>query len=373
MDEENTGKKSYKDALVRSFLLIGFILILSFFIVGSIQTIRTGSVRDSFSSLSGSLTAAVVQLTSVFVPNGDSAEEVVEENKNEGIEISIENSMLQSGEQFSITWEHFGGILDGTYTFSYECGGDISFESNAFDGTATKIFCETPFNFFNTTNELVVTPLLENADIEDVRVSVSFTPYGELSPSVEKDTLVVVYAGELGEVAINSEDSGTLFDADEAPQLSESIGIEGERTEQLFPIDTNTTPLSNPNGQVDLAVTVLETGVLDIDTNTFTKTDSIKTTQRGGIRFEVINLGTKTSDEWTFNAVLPTSPSHTFFSDTQQTLEPGDRIEFTLGFDSVVRKTEGIITINVDPSGSLQEVTKDNNIVKTTIQIDIVE
>jgi hypothetical protein len=52
----------------------------------------------------------------------------------------------------------------------------------------------------------------------------------------------------------------------------------------------------------------------------------------------------------------------------QQELAPGDRIEFTVGFDSFdPAKPDGIFTVNIDPSGRFNERNKENNIVKYTI------
>jgi hypothetical protein len=88
---------------------------------------------------------------------------------------------------------------------------------------------------------------------------------------------------------------------------------------------------------------------------------------RIAVRFAVENLGTRTSPQWTFNAVLPTYPGNIFSSPSQQALGPGDRIEFTLGFDSVIDADTGVLTVNVDPAGSINESTKANNIIHYTV------
>ena len=128
--------------------------------------------------------------------------------------------------------------------------------------------------------------------------------------------------------------------------------------------------ISNQNGQVDLIVRIIDTGVIDAN-NVFTPTSSFKVTDQGAIRFSVTNIGSKTSDNWTFNAVLPTFPMHIFHSTSQNALAPGDRIDFTLGFNQLSpRLTQGVITINVDPTGSIRnEFNRDNNIVQATITI----
>ena len=117
-------------------------------------------------------------------------------------------------------------------------------------------------------------------------------------------------------------------------------------------------------------VNIIDTGIIDAQ-NTFIATSSISVTQQGAIRFSVTNRGSKTSDNWTFNAVLPTFPMHIFHSASQRALAPGDRIDFTLGFNQLNSTlTEGVITINADPAQSINnELNRDNNIAQVTIKI----
>ncbi len=143
----------------------------------------------------------------------------------------------------------------------------------------------------------------------------------------------------------------------------------GERTDRIYPISDSRT-IQNPNGRVDLKALITDVGIIDTD-GIFVSTSTISTKNKGTIRFTVTNIGSKTSDNWTFNAVLPTFPMYIFHSTNQRALAPGDKIEFTLGFDKLNGNlTEGIITINVDPAGSIHnELNRDNNIVQTTIKI----
>src|SRR3989344_4212256 len=53
------------------------------------------------------------------------------------------------------------------------------------------------------------------------------------------------------------------------------------------------------------------------------------------IQFQVSNLGTNVAQSgWSFNATLPIQNSYTANSGPQQALYPGDRIVYTLAFDS---------------------------------------
>jgi hypothetical protein len=139
--------------------------------------------------------------------------------------------------------------------------------------------------------------------------------------------------------------------------------------DEIFPI-SDSRSISDSSGRVDLKATIIGTGTVDID-GIFSPTSSINVYEQGAIRFSVTNVGSKTSDNWTFNAVLPTYPMHIFHSKSQKALAPGDRIDFTLGFDQLNGSlTEGVITINVDPTQSIfNEVTRDNNVAQVTFDI----
>lgn len=78
----------------------------------------------------------------------------------------------------------------------------------------------------------------------------------------------------------------------------------------------------------DLQMTILGSGVLEDDT--FEYTSSYKENLNNALRFDVKNVGTKTSGTWYFNVVLPSGKVYT--SPMQASLNPHDHIEFTLGF-----------------------------------------
>lgn len=143
----------------------------------------------------------------------------------------------------------------------------------------------------------------------------------------------------------------------------------GQKTEtfQLINPSTPVKDIGKPMGKPDLAVKILEIGVIDKITNLWLATTSLRSIDRIAVRFLVENLGTKETGSWYFNAVLPTYPSYIYSANSQVSLLPGERIEFTLGFDSVEKKDGNIVVINVDPANSIFEVSEENNIAKITI------
>ncbi len=126
------------------------------------------------------------------------------------------------------------------------------------------------------------------------------------------------------------------------------------------------TSTDTPNGLPDLAVFIREIGTLDRSKNSFTATSTVHYGERAAIAFTVQNNGTAASGTWSFNAVLPTYPVHTFNSDIQQSLLPLERIEFTLGFDQIDTGGDKVATIAVNTAKTVRESDYENNSASTT-------
>ena len=141
----------------------------------------------------------------------------------------------------------------------------------------------------------------------------------------------------------------------------------GNQQNNVYKIDPTVNPVIEGNW-TDLGATIEEVGILDSNNN-FVATSTFSNINIGAVRFTVKNIGDKTSENWTFNAVLPTSPAHIFHSAGQKALAPGEKIEFTMGFDKAKIGAQQPIIINVDPTGGMKESNKTNNIVKAFVDI----
>ena len=146
---------------------------------------------------------------------------------------------------------------------------------------------------------------------------------------------------------------------------------QGEESSKTYPLPGGQGYVAeNQNGHPDLIPLVRAIGIVDSN-NAFTSTSTIHQGQRGAVQFAVTNIGDKSSGEWIFAAVLPTYPSFTFNSEVQRSLRPGERVEYTLGFDSAQGDASGLgtITINVNPSRTVNESNYNNDIIRATIQV----
>jgi len=193
--------------------------------------------------------------------------------------------------------------------------------------------------------------------------------------TVRGDVLITVINEEL------SDSHGTVFDAlgGENTQVVPTQAVPGTPKKETQIIDGGATApgapaaipiISNPNGKPDLSVRVLAVGTIDKETDQFIATSTVERAGKAAIRFEVTNIGTRSSGLWSFSSTLPTISTYVFRpSEQQNSLNPGDRIEYTLSFDLIKKADEGTITVDVDPGLKLDEITRDNNHAEATFSI----
>ena len=336
-----------KDLATRALAVFGFLAILVLGLWGTVQVVQYAP------NLFSSLAAVTTSLTSVFVPN-------------ERIVINTPTAAIPSDEVLSLSFDHRAKrSAEGRYVFSYACRDGFSFQSSADGGLYTRVSCGSAFSFDGSQGTIALIPLSEKNRFVDVPISIAF---------VRKDSGEQTAKGEATLTIINSRVSDGSSQGGSTGGSGNlgtgGVGLTpGQGTSGQYPIGGST--VYDPNGRPDLTPHILQTGYFSTTTNEFVASTTIPFgASRGAVRFEVVNVGTQGSVQWTFNAVLPTSPLHIFHSTMQQALLPGERIEFTLGFDQVnPSSSEGVITINVDPTGSVKELSEQNNIVHTTIKI----
>jgi len=341
MDQNNREK--LVGVATRALAVVGFIAVIIGGLWGSVSVAR--AVPGAFEAIA----AAIVSITSIFVP------------ADEAITVSTPSLTVTSGESFVLSWEHARKSTDGVYTLRYACTDGVSFTSPTQTEAMANVTCDTSFQFLNANNSVVLTAYSEENRFVDVVVSIEFIPNGASTPTVTGSTTVTIENTDV--TGSPTSTTGTTVPRTAGPETT-TIDVLGS---------TGTVTTNNPNGFTDLSARLIEVGLVDKTTGEFTASSSPSvsvTNKRVAARFAVENLGTRTSDQWTFNAVLPTFPSHVYSSPTQPSLAPGDRIEFTLGFDSFEEDGEGVLVVNVDPVNRINESNKENNILRATITVN---
>ncbi|PIP86622.1 hypothetical protein COV42_00320 [Candidatus Campbellbacteria bacterium CG11_big_fil_rev_8_21_14_0_20_44_21] len=336
------NKNQFQDSIVKILAVVGAIAVLS---VGGFITV---TVLKNIPDIFGNIAAQVVSITQRFIP----AERII-------VTLSDENPV--NGDLVRLSFEHQNKNDDGSYSFFYECREGVHFERAASDEV---IFCNTPYNFINQDNTFSFRVFSAGEGSSGVPLSVNFVQnnserISERGQSVlnirgEKNidsTMVIIRGGE---------------DGNRPAKRTPGQKIEEEI---LFNQTSGSTAgVSNPNGIPDLKATILAVGRIDRETNVFTATSSIPQADRGAVKFEILNVGTKSTGSWHFNVVVPTFPAFIYHSKSQPSLLPGDKIEYTIGFDSIKNDgAENVIVVNADPIGSIKESLETNNIVKSVL------
>lgn len=128
---------------------------------------------------------------------------------------------------------------------------------------------------------------------------------------------------------------------------------------------------ANYYGLPDLVVENVQTGYLtSSNTSSFRASNEVPDGERGAVKFTIANRGTNISERFEFEVKLPTTRSYTYNSRTQQTLRPGERIEYVLGFDQTREGNDRTITIKVDPDDDINESNENNNDRSVTVDIE---
>lgn len=263
------------------------------------------------------------------------------------LHISVNRTIVPSGDTVTVSWQKTG--VSGAYGFSYSCLDGVS---ASLQGSV--IACDTwiPLSDSATSAEFLFTS--EKRRFADVTLGVRFTP----SEHRDADTKTIL-------VTVVNESISTDGSVPETPELPATTTP--ETPEPVKPVTPKPVvpayPVSNPNGYSDLMVTYIGVGTYNDSSKIFTLKSSLEGGERQALRFEVKNIGTKTSGTWSYQATLPTEWSDVYRSATQNVLLPGERSIVTVMFTP--REKEGSASIDVEVSGGNDTRTGNNDFVKS--------
>ncbi len=341
------NKQRTKDTAMRVLSVLGGIAVLAGVVWVGVQGFRVlPNARQSLAN-------ALVSVQSFFSP----AERIV---------LSVVDSQVVIEEPFTLSWEHRGKTTDGSYTFFYGCSDDVHL---ALAGDT--VFCNTELPILSTNTALRLTAFGEINTIATLPVEIRFRENDEEVISERGELTLVVQDERLDDAASTS--TTPVVPAPTTPSTPATGGPNYVPGTPQY-ITTTTGPVSDPNGKADLTVHVIAYGLVDKNSGAFTKKDEIPydlpSGKRGAIKFVVENVGTKLSGEWAFEAKLPTSPEYTYKSKDQDSLYPGDKIEFIIGFDKLRKADEDDYRIEVDSNDDVKESNENNNVKTGEIEID---
>lgn len=266
---------------------------------------------------------------------------------SERLELDIDDPIITSGEEAIIQLTHRNRSVsedEGTYSFVVDCEDLTTAQING-----EEVECDKESVLENTQEisiELVSDP---DERLRDVPVTVYYR-YEDVELSSE---LILTVENEEVENGTEDEDGGEEEETEDVTE-EESSEEEGEQPTTEAPVF---------QGTPDLAVAVIDLG--RIENGTFISDDRIDEDDRAAVRFMVSNGGSAATGPWTYNAILPTSEPELYNSGTQASLNPGDRLEFTLAFDNIdADSNSGRFYVNVDPLNKIKESSELNNFVR---------
>lgn len=368
----DTQPERAASAILKLLAIVGLIGLLALATWLSVQIIRyTPTAIESLSSVS---------FSSFFSPG---------ENEEHKISFALDTLTYQSGRPFTLAWENGNETVSRDYTFTYSCAPGVSFK--VLRGTeVVEVACDEPFTFSTMANQLVVVPHSENNRYIDTTITLARAD----DPMITTSTTLNLTNEQLTDSPDVLVDNGMRDDdrpvdtntggnttSENGPETSVPTQPSAPATPAPVPPQPsqpqtiyvpNSAAQSNPSGQPDLAVTILESGIVTTfgGKEKFVAVSPIPSDQRVGVRFSVENIGNRTSsDDWYFVATLPLEgdTNYTYRSPRQQALGPTDRMEFTLKFDDIT--TKGNATVRLSIEGESTDRVEQNNTTQKRLTV----
>ncbi|HEU4677230.1 MAG TPA: hypothetical protein VFS75_00755 [Candidatus Paceibacterota bacterium] len=294
----------YRILMIKTLAIIGFLVTLGLVVWLIVAGLRL--IPGAFSSL-----ASIAESIKNYRPLPS-------------LELTLEKTAVDSGESFELHWTDMG--TEGTFHFSYGCTDGVGLGVRGQDGVFVPIRCTDSLGLPADVHGLFLSVTSDAMRVADVPLTLSYENDAKHVTKEAKATVTVANAN------IGEKPATTTPVVTPSPKPATTTATSSKPvtpTPAPKPVTRVVYPPSDPNGYTDLAVTTLGSGI--IRNGAFSFTASYERDAKNAIRFDVKNVGTKTSDEWYFKTLLPSGETYT--SPTQAPLKPYEHIEFTLGFD----------------------------------------
>jgi hypothetical protein len=133
---------------------------------------------------------------------------------------------------------------------------------------------------------------------------------------------------------------------------------------------TTTSAAPSLFGFPDLVVSIKDIGYLATSSaESFVASSTVPFGSRPAVVFTIKNVGTNATGAWRFSASIPTQTAYIYQSQLQPPLNPGDSIDYTLGFDQANKGANKMISITANFDRTITESNPDNNSASTNITI----
>jgi len=349
METNNTPKpneEKLSSAKSKTVSLVILVVVLGILAWSAIQIVKV--FPNAISSL-----ASLAESVYTFKPT---------DSKN-SLSINSDKNILDTGENINISWEKME--TNGIYTFSYECEDGVAVDLKSEDGEFKSISCNNSYDL-NSRNQIELRVDSEKKRFADLNYSIAYFKKNETAASIRETNSISVFNSQIvgnGEnnVVIDQEETNNNENTEvptatpEAP-VEEPSDVEPDE-DKIVTTPTPTTPAStivtapvyiyeiptsNPNGQVDLALSNIQVGIKN-NLGHFINTDKVNKNTASAIQFTVHNIGNKTSERWTFEANVFGVTNYT--SPNQSPLKPNERAVITIEFPAPQKTDNQLIEI----------------------------
>jgi len=319
-----------KTAIIKTLAIIGFFAVLVLLAWLLVQGVRMAP--EKFASL-----ASIIESLDVYRSSPE-------------LTVATEKNIVNSGESFKLSWTDLKE--SGTYNFSYTCTEGVTLTVRGGDGELVPVACTEKLSLPGTVTGLFVMLNSQKQRFTDVPLIIAFEKEGgevryertarmtvvnaTVPMSLVNETVVTE---ETAPIPVKEEPEVTPTPKPATPVVKPAVTIPPQTAQVI----TVSAPVSSANGFTDLKMSFI--GIGTMDGTKFTPVAVYDNDKRGGVKFEVKNIGTKTSGTWTFTTVLPSGVTYT--SEPQVALKPNERVEFTLGFNfdaDTIAKTAKIVS-----------------------------
>ncbi len=326
-----------KESLIKVLAIVGFLaaIVLLVFIAVKVVTFIPGAFNS---------------LASI-------ADSVYNYDKTATLEVTTPTNVVKTDEGFTISWKDMN--KPGTYSFMVDCVSGINADVRTADGEIIAVVCGEPFKLAKDQTSLEIVMKTRIDRFTDIPYSITFTPSDPRQESVSASARVTII-----NASIPTGTTVTETPAEPAKEVAtETTVVTPVETKPVIakpqaPVYVETPiyaiPASNPNGTIDLQVVFI--GVGELNGSSFMLLPELQTGKAGAIRFSVKNIGTKTADDWSFNAKLPSDLS--FESTEQNALKPNEEAIITLNFTGISRTGVESFGVTVDATA---DVNSKNN------------
>ena len=132
-----------------------------------------------------------------------------------------------------------------------------------------------------------------------------------------------------------------------------------------------TVPAPALSGVADLTTSITVIGYLTTSaTDSFVGSGVVPAGKIPAVKFTIKNVGTNYSGTWRFSASLPSRNTFVYHSDAQQSLAPGDSIDYILGFDRATTGANQTISITANDTHTANETNLNNNTATANLTIE---